>query len=179
VVSSTVVPALRRSGHGGAELAGADRVDPDGRLVQEQHLGLVQQAAGDVQPLPHPPRVALDALLLPAGQPRELQQLADARLLLAGRHAVQLGEVAQVVQPGEPFVEPAVAAEHVADLAPHRSGVLDDVVPEHPGRAGGRQQQRDEHLDRRGLARTVGPEQPEQLAALDGEVDPPHRLDLA
>ena len=96
-----------------------------------------------------------------------------------GGHAVQLGEVAQVVQPGQPLVEPAVAAEDVADPAAHLAGVVDDVVPEHPGRARGGQQQRDEHLDRGGLAGAVGPEQPEQLAALDREVDPAHRLDVA
>ncbi|MDG6105468.1 hypothetical protein [Dactylosporangium aurantiacum] len=43
--------------------------------------------------------------------------------------------------------------------------------------AAGRQQQRDEHLDRRGLAGAVGPEQAEQLAALDLEGDAAHGVD--
>ena len=81
--------------------------------------GLVDQAAGDVQALPHAPRVALDPFALPTGQADELEQLTDAGLLLPGRDAVQLGEVAQVVEPGEPLVEASVAAEDVPDLPAH------------------------------------------------------------
>ena len=76
---------------------------------------VVQQAARDVQPLAHAARVALDPLLLAAVEADELEQLGDPALLLAGRDAVQLGEVAQVVEPGQPLVEAAVAAEDVAD----------------------------------------------------------------
>ena len=110
------MPRCARSRHGRAQLAGADRVDADGRLVEEQHLGLVQQAAGDVQPLPHAARVALDPLLLAAGRARPARAARRcAAFCSRGRDAVQLGEVAQVVQPGQPLVEPAVAAEDVAD----------------------------------------------------------------
>jgi hypothetical protein len=38
----------------------------------------VQQAARDVQPLPHAARVALDPLLARAGEADQLEQLADA-----------------------------------------------------------------------------------------------------
>ena len=68
-------PELDERRDGLPELSGADRVDADARLVQEQHLRLVDQATGDVQPLPHPTRVALDALPLATGQTHELEEL--------------------------------------------------------------------------------------------------------
>ena len=117
-------------GDGLPELAGADRVDADARLVEEEDLGLVQQAARDVQPLPHAARVALDPLPLAPVELHQLEELTDPGALLAGGHGVELGEVLQVVQRREPLVEPAVAAEDVADLLAHRSRVGDDVVAE-------------------------------------------------
>ena len=88
-----------------AQLAGADRVDADRRLVEEDDRRVVQQPARDVEPLAHAARVALDALLLAAREADELEQLGDPRLLLARRDGVELGEVAQVVEAGEPLVE--------------------------------------------------------------------------
>ena len=44
----------------------------------------VQQPAGDVQPLPHAPGVALDPVVLPAGQPDQLEQLGDPRASAPG-----------------------------------------------------------------------------------------------
>ena len=102
-----------------AQLARADRVDADRRLVEEDHLGVVQDPARDVQPLAHAARVALDALLLAALEPDELEQLVDPHALRLARHAVELGEVAQVVERREALVEAAVAAEDVADPLPH------------------------------------------------------------
>src|SRR5215218_193850 len=98
-------------------------------------------------------------------------QLPDPGPLVTRRHAVELSEVAQVVQPGQPLVEAAVTAEDVADPAAHLTCVVDDVVPQDPGAARRRDQQGDQHLDGRRLAGSVGPEQPEELASLDGEVD--------
>ena len=64
-------------------------------------------------------------------EPYQLEQLLDSRLLLAARHAVELGEVAQVVVAGEPLVHAALAAEDVPDALPHLACLLDDVVAQH------------------------------------------------
>ena len=64
-----------------AELAGADRVEADRRLVEEDDLGVVEEPARDVQPLLHAARVALGALVLAALEADQLEQLLDARLL--------------------------------------------------------------------------------------------------
>jgi len=160
------------------QLARADRVDADRRLVQEHHLRVVQDPARDVEPLAHSARVALDALLLAALQPDQLEDLVDPRPLRLAGDAVELCEVAEIVARREPLVEPAVAAEDVADPLPHLASVLDDVEAEHPRLARGGEEQRDQHLDRRRLAGPVGAEQAEQLPLAHGERDAAHGLDL-
>jgi hypothetical protein len=138
----------------------------------------VQQAARDVQALLHPARVALGALVLASLEADDLEQLLDPAPLFARGDAVELGEVAEVVVAGEALVDAALAAEDVADPLAHLVRLLDDVQPEHARAAGRRDQQRDQHLDRRRLARPVRAEQSEQLALGDLEVDPADGLDL-
>jgi hypothetical protein len=101
----------------GAQFPRGDRVHPDRRLVEEQHRRVVQQAAGDVQALPEAARVALDPVAGPIGEPDEVEHVTDPPALVAGRHPVQLGEVAQVVPRADPLVEALVAAEDVPDVA--------------------------------------------------------------
>ena len=169
---------LGQRGDQRAQLACADRIDPDRRLVEEEHRRVVQEAARDVQPLPHPAAVALDPLLLAALQADEVEQLVDAGPLAAGLDGVELGEVAQVVETREPLVEAALAPEHVADPLADPARVLDDVPAEHARAARRRDQQRDQHLDRRRLAGAVRAEQAEELALADREADPSDRLDV-
>ena len=68
MVRRTVFPA-RRARRSCAEVARADRVDADRRLVEEDDGRVVQEPARDVQALAHAARVALDALLLAASRP--------------------------------------------------------------------------------------------------------------
>ena len=138
----------------------------------------MEQPTGDVQALLHPARVALGALVLAALEPDELEQLLDPRLLDLRGHAVELGEVAQVVVAGEPFVDAALAAEDVADSLAHLPRFLDDVVAEHARAPRRGDEQRDQHLDRRRLARAVRAEEAEELALLDLEADALDGFDL-
>ena len=59
----------------------------------------------------------------------------------------------------------------VADLVAHLGGVVQEVEARDGRLAAGRWQQRREHAERRRLARAVGPEEAEDLALLDVEVD--------
>ena len=131
-----------------------------------------------MESLAHAARVALDAFLLAPVETDHLEQLADARPLLPRVDPVELGEVAQVVERREALVEAAVTAEDVADALAHPVRVLDDVAPEDARLPRRRDQQGDEHLDRRRLPGPVRPEQAEQLALLDREAHAAHRLDL-
>ena len=172
------LPGRLQPGDHRAKLTGADRVDPDRRLVEEHDGGVVEQPPGDVEALAHPAGVALDPLLLAALEPDELQELGDPGALDVRVDAVELREVAEVVERGQPLVQAAVAAEDVPDPLPHPVGVLHDVVPEDARLPGGGEEQRDQHLDRRRLACAVRAQEPEELALADLEADAAHRLDL-
>ena len=68
----------------------------------------------------------------------------------------------EVLADGQVFVE-AEALGHVADLAPDRVALADDVEPEAGARAAIRAEQPAEHADGRGLAAAVGPEKAPDL----------------
>ena len=159
------------------KLPSPDRIETYCRLVEHDDRRVVEEASGDVEPLLHPARVALDALLLASHQAHELQELGDPPLLHLRRHAVELGEIAEVVKAAQPLVRAAVAAEDVADVPPHGAGAVDNVVPQHAGRSRGRDQQRHQHLDRGRLSGAVRPEQAKELALVHLEVDSSHCLD--
>ena len=113
------------------QLARADRVDADRRLVEEDDRRVVQQPARDVQPLPHAARVALDPLLLAAGQADQLEQLVDPRASAPAAARRRARRSSGGCRGGEPLVEAALAAEDVADALAHLARVLDHVVAEH------------------------------------------------
>ncbi len=62
-----------------------------------------------------------------------------------------------------------------AQFSPGREAVGDDVVTQNDNAAGRRCQELRDAADRRGLARAVRPEQPENLARLRSEADVVHR----
>ena len=86
-------------------------------------------------------------------------------------HPVQLGVEAQVLGGRQVHVERRVL-EHQTDVAAHVEPLGDDVVAGHRRRTGRRLGERAQHLDRRRLAGTVGPEEAEDLPRLDVEGDP-------
>src|SRR5438094_5992391 len=97
--------ALMQLGHDAPELAGADRVESDRRLVQEDHTRPMEQRAREMQALFHATPVALDTLVDAIFETDELDQLLDAGADLARRDGIQLSEVAEVVTAGEAVIE--------------------------------------------------------------------------
>ena len=65
------------------------RVEPGGRLVEQQQVRLAEQRRGDAEPLAHAVRVAADAVLGAIGQLDRLEHRVDvaARRAPAGRSA--------------------------------------------------------------------------------------------
>jgi len=188
-----VLHVVRRQQHRGLvalvvradELADGDlhrHVEPDGRLVEEQRGRAMQQRGG---------QLALHAL---------------AERELPGRLGRQVGEIEQLVELRHRLVE--LGARHVEQGAVERVGLRRRQVPQElvllshdqrdplqerglaPARLeagdrdlarGGVKQPR-EHLQCRGLAGAVGPEEPDSLTALNPErhaVDGAHDLVLA
>ena len=69
-----------------AHPADAGRVEPVGRLVEDQHLGLADQRGGDAEPLAHAERVVADpATGLVLGEADPVEHLLDAELGQAHR----------------------------------------------------------------------------------------------
>jgi hypothetical protein len=66
-----------------------------------------------------------------------------------------------------------------SDLLAERGGIFDHIQSQYRRRSTVRLEQRREHADERGLAGAVGPEQTENRAAPDVEIDAGERLHVA
>ena len=114
--------------HLAPERAAARRVEARRRLVEEQHVRPVHEREREVQPPPHPARVAADA---PVGGLRQADALEQRdRAFARGRAAqpVQRALHPQQLAPGHQRVDRGLL-QRDADRAPDRVGVRDDVVP--------------------------------------------------
>jgi hypothetical protein len=160
------------------EREAAARVQPGGRLVQEQHLGAADQAGAQVEAAAHPARVGLDRAVGGVGELEALQHLVGPPPGLGPWQVVEAADQVEVLPPGEVLVDGRVLAGQPDDRA-QRLGVADDVEAGHPGRARVRVEQGGQDPDDGGLAGPVGPEQAQDGPGGGGQVDPVHRLDGA
>jgi hypothetical protein len=103
---------------------------------------------------------------------------SPARACLRPRDPVQAALELEQLATGLERVEPDLL-EGDADAPPDRGAVADDVDARDAGAAAGGREQGAQHAHGRGLAGPVRPEEAEDLAARDGEVDRAHRLDAA
>jgi hypothetical protein len=154
-------------------------VHAEGRLVQEQHLRVAHEPAGEVHPLALPGRQPVDARAGELLEVGDVDQSLDSLARLAGPHAVELGEHPQALADREDAVAAALAAGDQIDAAADLGRLRDDVVARDSRLAPRREQQRGEDLDARRLAGAVGAQQAEDLTPLDPEVDTGERHDLA
>jgi hypothetical protein len=119
----------------------AHRVQAGGRLIQEQHGRLRQQAGRQVQPAPHAAGIALDYPVGGVGQLEELEQFGGPRPGLARSHPAQLADQHEVLPAGQQPVQGGVLGGH-ADLPAHRGRPGQHVDAGHPGLARVRPRQR-------------------------------------
>ena len=145
-------------------------VEAGRRLVEEEDGRAGDERGRQVEPAPHAARVGLEDAVTRVGQ-------AEGREELVGPPrrdpAVQVGEPpdhVDVLAPGEVLVDGGVLARQPDQAADH-VGLLHHVVPEDAGapRVGFEDGGEDAHGRR--LAGTVGAEQAEHGAGLDGERD--------
>src|SRR5262245_41225765 len=147
-----------------------DRIEPDRRLVEDEHPGLVHERLGELEAPDHATRVAVGG---PVGGVLEVhrgKQLLDAVGALAARDVEEAGEHRHVLAPGEL----PVGRELLGDVADEPAGLhgrLRHVEPEDARRAFDDRQQRREDADGRRLPGAVRPEEPEHLARPHVEVD--------
>lgn len=137
----------------------------------------MQQAAGDLQPPAHAAGERHHRLVGAVGEVHHVEHLAHPARDRGGLDAVQLGVQAQVLRGGEVAVERRVL-EDETDVAAHGVAPRGHVEAADVGGAGGRGDQRAEHVDGRALAGAVGAEEAEDLAAVDRERHAPDGLDV-
>src|SRR5205823_2048329 len=85
-----------------AELLDAGRVEPVHGLVEDEELGVREQAAGNPEPLTHAEGVRLDAVAAACGEPDLFEHAVDACDRLG---AARGGGDAEVLAAGEVAVE--------------------------------------------------------------------------
>ena len=148
-------------------------VEPGGRLVEQQQVGLVDEPPGDDQASLHAPREWLD---LVAGALRELdevEQLPGARPRLRVRQVEVAPVDEQVLLDRELHVQ-AVLLGHDTEAGADRGAVRGRIQAEHPQRAVGDRRDAADHAHRARLARAVRPQEPERLARRHLEIDGVH-----
>ena len=126
--------------HGAAAL----RVESDSRLVEEQHVGRMNQAARDFEPPAHPARVSRDEIVGALGQPDHVQQAMSAFAALAARQAEELAVNVDVLPSGE--IE--IGGERLrddADILAHLARMTRDVEAGDERLAAARRYQRRQH----------------------------------
>ena len=166
--------ALRQVGDDPVQVARGARIQSARRLVEEEHLRVVEQRPREQQPLAHAGGERLGPAALRVGQADALENLLGAR----ARQAVELAEQLEVLHRREALVQRGVLGDQV-DLGANAFELAREVVAEHLRLAGRRPRAAGEDAQRRRLAGAVVTEQAEDLTGLRIEGDAVKRLDAA
>ena len=154
------------------QLAAQFDIDAGSRLVEHQHRRRMDQRLGDQQPPLHPARERARIGLRLVLKMDRAQQFHRAPQRLGD--AVEPGGVLQHLDRGEKRIEHDLL-RHDADRALGVAHVGIDIEAPDRRRAGGLHHHPGKNIDQRRLARTIGPEQPEDAALGDIETDPVKR----
>ena len=153
-----------------AQLDPGARVQAGGRLVEEEHLGVVDEGVGQAQPLLHAARQGLDVRVALVAQVDQLQEVADHPPTGGRRDAVAASEEVEVLPDLHVVVDPE-CVRHEAEDATHLVGVPGDRPAGDLGVAARRQEEGGQDAQGRRLAGAVRPDQAEDLTGLDVQVD--------
>ena len=154
-----------------AQLDARPRVEPRGRLVEEEDRRIVDEGVGEAEPLLHAAAEGLDVGVALFGEVDQVEQVADHLAPPPRRQPVAAGEEVEVL-PDLHVVVDAEGVGHVADDPPRGGRLAADRDAADEGVAGGRREERGEHAQRRRLACAVRPHQAEDLVLADDQVEP-------
>ena len=160
-----------------ADLDAGPRVQPAGRLVQQQHLRVVQQHARQADSrcfMPRDSRRPARPLVRQVGQLQHVGHLGAALLAV---DVVRRREELQVLLDDHVLVR-AEEVRHVADQRADLAALVAHHVIADPRLAPGRLEQGGQDADGRGLARPVGPDEAEALPVLDLQIEVVQRHQL-
>ncbi len=156
---------------------GADlRVEADGRLVEQDQLRFVDEAAGEQQAAAHPAGELVDGVAAALAQAGQVERPVDRGADVG--HPVEAGEDGEVVFDGDVDVE-VVELRDDAHLGAGRLRVAGQLVAERAQFAGVGQRLTGQQPHRRRLAGAVGAEQAEADALGHVEVEAVDRRDRA
>ena len=141
-------------------------------------VGWATRAAARSRRRRMPPEYVFSGPVAGIGQVELVEQLDGPRGHDVAGEVVEVADHLQVLPAGEVLVDGGVLAGQ-ADQRAHQRRLLLHVVAEHPGRPAVGPEDGGEDPDGRGLAGSVGSEQPEDGALLDGEADPVEGAHLA
>ena len=150
-------------------LAGCDRIETGGRLVEEDDRRIAEQRACERDALAEPLREAAAGIVRAAGEVDRRQRLPDPRLRLC--ELVQPGEELEVLGHGETQVEAGVLGHHRDPLADLDAVRRVEQQTRDAGRARGGGDQGGEHAHGGRLAGAVRAEKAEHLTGGDAEGD--------
>ena len=175
-----LVEEMRRQHHGAtlgherhdhvAHVEHAPGVEAVHRLVEDQQLGIPEEAGGHAQPLAHAHGVLRHLVVGPMQDADALERRLDAAL---GRRLTRRGEDLQVLAAGQVAVEAGFVDDR-PDPGQGHVTVPRDGVAEKGHRAGIGVGQAEQHPDQRGLAGAIGSEVAEGAAAGNEELDVVH-----
>jgi hypothetical protein len=151
------------------DLGDAERIDRGRRLVEDQDVRILDQGVGDAEALKHAARVRLGEVIAAGGEPDLVEDLVDRRLCLGARDPVERRGVAQVLAAGQVAVE-ADGVRQVADAPLDLERPAGRIQPDDAGLALSVGSAR-AASGSSSSCRAVLAEQPEDLAALDLEIE--------
>ena len=146
------------------DLCAEERVDPTGRLVEEQQGWLVDQGARELEPSLHPARQVRGAAAAGGPQVDGLQHFADAAAAARPEQAEQACDEADVLACRQVGIE-GEQLWHVADALAGATAELARVLTQHLHRPARRRQGAGQQPDQRRLAGTRRADDAEDRAA--------------
>jgi hypothetical protein len=151
-----------------AHVAASERIEAGHRLVEEDHLRIIDERLCKADALDHP-LGELPQLKPPLGAHAHLvQQARDSLAPLGSAIAEKSREVGEQLLGGQVVVKVRVLGQ---ETNPALDADVTDRPAQNGGVAGGREHELHQQLEGRGLPRSVRPQKPEDPAGLDLERD--------
>src|SRR5207302_272257 len=81
------------------------RIDPNGRFVEQQDIGVVQQACRQIQPPLHAPTERLDKITRAIREAHKIKRVTDGAIPSRTLEAIETGKESEVVERRQLVVE--------------------------------------------------------------------------
>lgn len=145
-------------------------IEAGGGLVEEQNLGMVEQAFGELDAALHASGKSFDAIGSAVEQSDAGEDFCDACFEFGAAQAVEVSLMPEVFVGGELWVN-ALGLEDDANVAAQGSGLVDGVKAGDRGAAGSGDHERGKNAEESGFAAAVRAEEAEEFGGANVEGD--------